>query len=106
MWVMLALPVKVFCCPPFAVVCKGEHENPPTSEVQPVIRLSDTKNVRLSGIHMQIVEVYGKGAVTKKGICGNGASFSKKTELMCITRNEVNAQTVQVGNFLSSCIHS
>jgi hypothetical protein len=75
MWVMSALPVKDFCCPPFAVVCEGEHENPPTSEVQPIIWLSDTKNVCLSEIHRQIFEVYGKGAMTKKGICGNGASF-------------------------------
>ena len=36
-WVIHAVPVKVFCCPPFAVVCEGEHENPATSEVQPVI---------------------------------------------------------------------
>jgi len=54
------------CCPPFAVVYEGEHENPPTSEVQPVIRLSDTKNVCLLEIHRHVVEVYGKGAMTRE----------------------------------------
>jgi hypothetical protein len=37
MWVMHALPVKVFRCPPFVVVCEGEHKNPAISEVQSVI---------------------------------------------------------------------
>ena len=101
---MHALPVKVFHCPPFAVVCKGEHKNPAISEVQPVIWLSDTKNIWVAEIHRQIAEMYGEGSMTKKGMCGNGAGFSKKTEQMCITRNEVSAQTVQVGNFWSSCI--
>ena len=36
--------------------------------------------------------------MTKKGICGNGASVSKKTEQICIT-NEASAQTVEVGYF-------
>jgi hypothetical protein len=106
MWVMHALPVKVFRCPPFAVVCEGEHENPAISEVQPVIWLSDTKNVWMADIHRQIVEVYGEGSRTKKGMCENSASFSKKTGQMCITRNEMSARTVQVGNFWSSCIQS
>lgn len=105
MWMMGALPVKVFHCPPFAVVCEGERGNPPTSEVQAVRQLSDTKNVRLSEIHRHVVEVYAKGAVTKKGICGNGASVSKKTEQMCVT-NKPSAQTGQVGNFRASCIQS
>jgi len=53
-------------CPPFAVVCEGERENPPTSEVQLVMWLSDTKNVCLSEIHRHVVEVYGKGAMTRE----------------------------------------
>jgi hypothetical protein len=60
----------------------------------------------MAEIHRQIGEVNGEGLMTKKGMCGNGAGFSKKTEQMCITRNEASAQTVQVGNFLSSCIQS
>ena len=106
MWVMHALPVKVFHCPPFAVVCEGERENPAISEVRQVIWLSDTKNVGMADIHRQIVELYGEGSRTKKGMRGNGAGFSKKTEQMCITRNEVSARTVQVGNFWSSCMQS
>jgi len=106
MWMMGALPVKAYHCPPFAEVCEGERGNPPTSEVQAVRQLSDTKSFRLSEIQRHVVEVYGKGAVTKKGICGNGASVSKKkTEQMCI-RNEVSAQSVQAGNSRASCIQS
>jgi len=64
-WVMRALPVKVFCCPPFAVVCESEHKNPAISEVHPVIWLSDTKNIWMAEIHRQVVEVCGEGGMTE-----------------------------------------
>jgi hypothetical protein len=54
--------------PSFFVVIKDEHKNLTTFEVLLVVRFLNAKNVRLMGIHRQIVAVYGEAAVKEDNV--------------------------------------
>ena len=60
-------------------------------EVRSVTRFLKAKKVHPAEIHRRIVEVCGERTISK-GMRRNGAGYSKKAGLMCMTRNDLARQ--------------